>query len=157
MADGIMYSEINNIVKIIIPPFPYLESIYSKIRETESVFLGAQNCHQKTEGAKLTPPLRTDGVVDDATYASIMAIQPPPFELSAAKKSKGDDVTLIQKQLGAKVGTFTIDTENAVKKFQTDFGTKVTPPLRTDGVVDIDTFNLIKRYKGPNSRKVFSF
>ena len=46
-----MLNTSNNIVKIIIPPFPYLESIYSKIRETESVFLGAQNCHQKTEGA----------------------------------------------------------------------------------------------------------
>ncbi len=41
----------NNIVKIIIPPFPYLESINTKIGEAESVFLGAQNCHQKTEGA----------------------------------------------------------------------------------------------------------
>jgi triosephosphate isomerase len=46
-----MLNTSNNIVKIIIPPFPYLESIYSKIRESESVFLGAQNCHQKTEGA----------------------------------------------------------------------------------------------------------
>lgn len=41
----------NQITKIIIPPFPYLESISNKIGETESVFLGAQNCHQKTEGA----------------------------------------------------------------------------------------------------------
>ena len=112
--------------------------------------------HQKTEGAKLTPPLRTDGVVDDATYASIMAIQPPPFELSAAKKSKGDDVTLIQKQLGAKGGTFGTDTETKVKEFQTNYGTTVTPALRTDGVVDQATFDLIKKFKGPDSRKVFS-
>jgi triosephosphate isomerase len=41
----------NNIVKIIIPPFPYLESTGNKIGETESVFLGAQNCHHKTDGA----------------------------------------------------------------------------------------------------------
>jgi triosephosphate isomerase len=46
-----MLNTSNNIVKIIIPPFPYLESINTKIGETESVFLGAQNCHQKTEGA----------------------------------------------------------------------------------------------------------
>jgi hypothetical protein len=32
-----------------------------------------------------------------------MAIQPPPFELSVAKKSKGDDVKLIQQKLGIPV------------------------------------------------------
>jgi len=46
-----MLNTSNNIIKIIIPPFPYLESINTKIGEMESVFLGAQNCHQKTEGA----------------------------------------------------------------------------------------------------------
>ena len=94
---------------------------------------------------------RTDGVVDDETYASIMALEDPAFELSVAKKSKGDDVTLVQKKLGAKVGTFTIDTENAVKAFQEKEKDKVTPPLiRTDGVVDQATFNQIKKYKGYN-------
>jgi hypothetical protein len=36
--------------------------------------------------------------------------------LALAKKSKGDDVTLIQKQLGAKVGTFGTDTDTKVKE-----------------------------------------
>ena len=111
--------------------------------------------HQKTEGAKLTPPLRTDGVVDDATYASIMAIQPPPFELSAAKKSKGDDVTLIQKQLGTKVGIFDLETEAKVKEFQETNKDRL-PDTIIPGVVDQATFDLIKKLKDPNSKKVYS-
>ena len=111
--------------------------------------------HQKTEGAKLNPPLRTDGVVDDATYASIMAIQPPPFELSAAKKSKGDDVTLIQKQLGTKVGIFDLETEAKVKEFQETNKDRL-PTTIIPGVVDQATFDLIKKLKDPNSKKVYS-
>ena len=111
--------------------------------------------HQKTEGAKLTPPLRTDGVVDDATYASIMAIQPPPFELSAAKKSKGDDVTLVQKQLGTKVGIFDLETEAKVKEFQETNKDRL-PTTIIPGVVDQATFDLIKKLKDPNSKKVYS-
>ena len=111
--------------------------------------------HQKTEGAKLTPPLRTDGVVDDATYASIMAIQPPPFELSAAKKSKGDDVTLVQKQLGTKVGIFDLETEAKVKEFQETNKDRL-PDTIIPGVVDQATFDLIKKLKDPNSKKVYS-
>ena len=41
----------NSIIKIIIPPFPYLQSINDKIGETENIFLGAQNCHTKSNGA----------------------------------------------------------------------------------------------------------
>ena len=111
--------------------------------------------HQKTEGAKLTPPLNTTGLVDQATYDSIMAIQPPPFELSAAKKSKGDDVTLIQKQLGIKVGTFGPETEAKVKEFQETNKGKL-PTTIIPGVVDQATFDLIKRLKDPNSKKVYS-
>ena len=111
--------------------------------------------HQKTEGAKLNPPLRTDGVVDDATYASIMAIQPPPFELSAAKKSKGDDVTLVQKQLGTKVGIFDLETEAKVKEFQETNKDRL-PDTIIPGVVDQATFDLIKKLKDPNSKKVYS-
>jgi peptidoglycan hydrolase-like protein with peptidoglycan-binding domain len=78
--------------------------------------------YQKTEGAKLNPPLRVDGVVDDATYnASIMAIPEPAFELSVAKKSKGDDVKLIQQKLGIPDdGKFETGTETAVIDFQTE-------------------------------------
>lgn len=41
----------NSIIKIIIPPFPYLESLSNKIGENENIFLGAQNCHTKSNGA----------------------------------------------------------------------------------------------------------
>ena len=41
----------SDVVKIIIPPFPYLTSISSKIGEKEHFFLGAQNCHSKSHGA----------------------------------------------------------------------------------------------------------
>jgi len=112
---------------------------------------------QKTEGAKLTPPLRTDGVVDDATYNAIMAITPPAFELSIAKKSKGDDVKLVQQKLNLKDdGGFGTDTEIAVKAFQEKYKDTVSPPLRTDGVVDQVTFDQIKKLKGKDSRKVYS-
>ena len=41
----------DKIIKIIIPPFPYLESLSSKIGETENVYIGAQNCHTESNGA----------------------------------------------------------------------------------------------------------
>jgi peptidoglycan hydrolase-like protein with peptidoglycan-binding domain len=112
---------------------------------------------QKTEGAKLTPPLRTDGVVDDATFNAIMSITPPPLELSVAKKSKGEQVKTIQQKLGIKDdSSFGGDTETAVKEFQTKYSTKVTPPLRTDGVVDQPTYDLIMKLKGGDSRKIYT-
>jgi len=96
--------------------------------------------HQKEKGLK-----RIDGVVDDETYASIMAIPAPAFELSVAKKSKGDDVRLIQQKLGIPVnGKFETGTETAVIDFQTKNRTDL--PNAVAGVVDINTFNLIKRY-----------
>ena len=85
------------------------------------------------------------GDVDEATWTAIMAIQPPPFELSVAKKSKGDDVKLIQQKLGIPVdGKFETGTETAVIKFQTENRTDL--PNAVAGVVDINTFNLIKLY-----------
>ena len=106
--------------------------------------------HQKTKGLK-----RTDGFVDEETYTSIMALEDPAFELSFAKKSKGDDVKLIQQKLGVKDdGGFGTDTEIAVKAFQET--NKNLLPTSTPGVVDQATFDLIKRFKGANSRKVFS-
>ena len=53
LIDGIL-SKVNlsnNVTKIIIPPFPYLMSISGKLGETESLFLGAQNCHTASNGA----------------------------------------------------------------------------------------------------------
>lgn len=53
LIDGIIgkISNRNEIIKIIIPPFPFLETINNKIGETENLFLGAQNCHTHSNGA----------------------------------------------------------------------------------------------------------
>ena len=53
LIDGIL-NKVNlstNVTKIIIPPFPYLMAISNKLGETESLFLGAQNCHTASNGA----------------------------------------------------------------------------------------------------------
>jgi triosephosphate isomerase len=41
----------NEVVKIIIPPFPYLTSIHSQISINPNFSLGAQNCHTNANGA----------------------------------------------------------------------------------------------------------
>ena len=53
LIDGILSSMnlSNEVIKIIIPPFPYLLSISNKIGETEHIYLGAQNCHTEASGA----------------------------------------------------------------------------------------------------------
>jgi peptidoglycan hydrolase-like protein with peptidoglycan-binding domain len=106
---------------------------------------------QKTEGAKLNPPLRVDGVVDDATYNAIINYQ-PAFELSVAKKSKGDDVKLIQQKLNIGVdGTYSTGTEAAVKAFQEKYADVL--PNVTPGVVDQDTFDFITKSQGGSGVK----
>jgi len=102
--------------------------------------------HQKTEGAKLTPALRTDGVVDDATYASIMAI-PDPKVPSATEwirlldiGSTGPDVEAIQTKLKLKKGKYGTETQTAVMNYQkkyTDLNDQAT------GIVDKETFDHI--------------
>lgn len=42
---------VNEVVKIIIPPFPYLTSIHSQISTKSNFSLGAQNCHTNANGA----------------------------------------------------------------------------------------------------------
>jgi len=44
-------NEFDEVTKIIIPPFPYLESIHSQISKKSNFALGAQNCHTNTNGA----------------------------------------------------------------------------------------------------------
>jgi triosephosphate isomerase len=53
LTDSILgkLNSFDKIIKIIIPPFPYLESLSSKIGETENVYIGAQNCHTESNGA----------------------------------------------------------------------------------------------------------
>lgn len=41
----------NEVIKIIIPPFPYLTSIHSQISIKSNFSLGAQNCHTNANGA----------------------------------------------------------------------------------------------------------
>jgi len=100
--------------------------------------------HQKTEGAKLTPPLNTTGLVDQATYDSIMAI-PDPIVPSATKwirlldiGSTGPDVEAIQTKLKLKKGKYGTETQTAVMNYQ-----KKYTDLNDSGVVDEDTFNHI--------------
>lgn len=91
------------------------------------------------------------GIVDDKTLKKIndysVTVTPTNSfkSLSIANKSKGDDVKLIQQKLGIPVdGGFGTDTETAVIDFQTK--NRKDLPNAVAGVVDIDTFNLIKRY-----------
>lgn len=44
-------NESDDILKIIIPPFPYLESIGHLLLPAKNFFLGAQNCHTRAAGA----------------------------------------------------------------------------------------------------------
>ncbi len=100
--------------------------------------------HQKTEGAKLNPPLNTTGLVDQATYDSIMAI-PDPIVPSATvytrdltTGSKGLDVDAIQTKLNIKTGTYGPETQNAVLDYQ-----KKYTNLEDTGIVDKTTFDHI--------------
>ena len=91
------------------------------------------------------------GIVDNKTLKKIndYSVTGTPTNsfksLSIANKSKGDDVKLIQQKLGIPVdGKFETGTETAVIDFQTKYRKDL--PNAVAGVVDIDTFNLIKRY-----------
>jgi len=44
-------NEFDEVTKIIIPPFPYLEPISGQLSKKENFFLGAQNCHTNPSGA----------------------------------------------------------------------------------------------------------
>lgn len=44
-------NEFDEVTKIIIPPFPYLTSIYSQLNKKSNFSLGAQNCHTNANGA----------------------------------------------------------------------------------------------------------
>ena len=44
-------SEFDEVTKIIIPPFPYLNSVSLQLSKKENFFLGAQNCHTNDKGA----------------------------------------------------------------------------------------------------------
>ncbi len=44
-------NDFDDVLKIIIPPFPYLESISQQLLSKQNFWLGAQNCHTHTEGA----------------------------------------------------------------------------------------------------------
>jgi peptidoglycan hydrolase-like protein with peptidoglycan-binding domain len=95
--------------------------------------------------------LPATGIVDNKTLTKInnFSVNVTPknsFQsLSIANKSKGDDVKLIQQKLGIPVdGGFGTDTETAVIDFQTKYRKDL--PNAVAGVVDIDTFNLIKNY-----------
>lgn len=53
LADMILtqVSDFDEVTKIIIPPFPYLNVIGSQIQKKDNFFLGAQNCHTNDKGA----------------------------------------------------------------------------------------------------------
>ena len=53
LIDGILskLNTSNDVIKIIIPPSPYLLTISNKIGETEHVSVGAQNCYAAESGA----------------------------------------------------------------------------------------------------------
>jgi len=42
---------VDEVTKIIIPPFPFLESIKSSVTNKPNFYVGAQNCHTNTSGA----------------------------------------------------------------------------------------------------------
>jgi triosephosphate isomerase len=44
-------NDFDEVTKIIIPPFTYLDSINSQLLKKENFFLGAQNCHTNANGA----------------------------------------------------------------------------------------------------------
>jgi triosephosphate isomerase len=44
-------NEFDEVTKIIIPPFPYLDAIGDQLSKKENFFLGAQNCHTNSCGA----------------------------------------------------------------------------------------------------------
>src|SRR4051812_35534112 len=44
-------NEFDEVIKIIIPPFPYLESVQSRITGRTNFHMGAQNCHTHAGGA----------------------------------------------------------------------------------------------------------
>jgi peptidoglycan hydrolase-like protein with peptidoglycan-binding domain len=91
------------------------------------------------------------------TTTTTTVATPTVLELSVNKKSKGNQVKTIQQKLKVKDdGSFGPNTETAVKEFQTKYSTKTTPPLRTDGVVDQPTYDLIMKLKGGDSRKIYS-
>lgn len=113
---------------------------------------------QKTEGAKLTPPLRTDGIVDDATYAAIIA-KPDPVLPSATVYTRdlkrgmtGEDVVNIQDRLGVSTkGGYGPETETAVLNFQ-----KKYTDLDDTGIVDQKTFEKILKVKPYGAKATFS-
>lgn len=53
LADMIItqVSDFDDVIKIIIPPFPYLYPVGVKIQKKDNFFLGAQNCHTNDKGA----------------------------------------------------------------------------------------------------------
>jgi triosephosphate isomerase len=44
-------NDFDEIIKIIIPPFPYLQTINTQLTKKYNFFLGAQNCHTHSNGA----------------------------------------------------------------------------------------------------------
>lgn len=97
------------------------------------------------------------------TTTTVAAQVTPAFEeLSLSKKSKGQKVVDIQTKLGISTkGGFGPQTEKAVKDFQAKYSDKaptvlgVSDPLRTDGIVDENTYKLIMKLKNPGTPKEF--
>ena len=44
-------NEFDEVTKVIIPPFPYLQPVSEQLSKKENFFLGAQNCHTNAGGA----------------------------------------------------------------------------------------------------------
>ena len=102
--------------------------------------------HQKTEGAKLTPPLNTTGLVDQATYDSIMAITDPIVPSATVYTrdlnvgSTGPDVEAIQTKLNIKKGKYGPETQTAVMNYQKKY---TVLKDQANGIVDQTTFDHI--------------
>jgi peptidoglycan hydrolase-like protein with peptidoglycan-binding domain len=100
--------------------------------------------------------------VTTTTTTVATQVNPAFEELSLSKKSKGQQVVDIQTKLGISTkGGFGPQTEKAVKDFQTKYSDKaptvlgVSDPLRTDGIVDENTYKLIMKFKGASSPKEY--
>jgi peptidoglycan hydrolase-like protein with peptidoglycan-binding domain len=100
--------------------------------------------------------------VTTTTTTVATQVNPAFEELSLSKKSKGQQVVDIQTKLGISTkGGFGPQTEKAVKDFQTKYSDKaptvlgVSDPLRTDGIVDENTYKLIMKLKNFGTPKEF--
>jgi peptidoglycan hydrolase-like protein with peptidoglycan-binding domain len=116
---------------------------------------------KRTKGFRYNLLIEASKVTTTTTTVATQ-VNPAFEELSLSKKSKGQQVVDIQTKLGISTkGGFGPQTEKAVKEFQTKYSDKaptvlgVSDPLRTDGIVDENTYKLIMKLKNSGTPKEF--